>query len=83
MVWTALIWVASSAICLFVLTGFRAARLRRIPRLEDFSWPSVFVLAIVGGAIFAIIYESVSSRRVDLPDSLKDSIMLRPPESGM
>ena len=83
MVWTATIWFASSAACLFVLMGFRAVRLRRIPRLEDFSWPSVFVLAIVGGAIFAIIYESVSSRRVDLPESLRESLVLPPPESGL
>ena len=83
MIWAALTWIAASAACLVVLTGFRAIKLRRIPRLRDFSWPSVFVLAVVGGAIFAIVYESVSSRRVDLPDSLKDSLMLQPPESGL
>ena len=65
-----LIWLAGSALICAGLIALRRRALRRASRLGDFHWKGMVVLALILGAVPAILLTAWHGRRVAVPEDL-------------
>jgi len=63
------IWALTALGVFAVLVGARITRLKARPRARDFQWPAMIALSLIAGAVPAFLYDSFTSRPVDLPAS--------------
>jgi hypothetical protein len=71
-----LIWLACAALTCAALVALRRAALRRASRLADFHWKGMVILALILGAIPAILLTAWHGHRVAVPtDSTVDRVL--------
>jgi hypothetical protein len=69
MIFSLLLWFASTALICAALVALRRRALHRASRLADFHWKGMVVLALVLGALPVILLTAWHGHRVVVPES--------------
>lgn len=70
-------WVFSTVLIVVAAFAYRSIRLKRLAKINEFHWPGVVVLALVGGLAPAVVADKTLSKTVPVPEGVgqKPAIM--------
>ncbi len=67
-----LVWLLSSLVVVAAVFLAKSLHWRGFARLGSFHWPGLIVIALIIGALPALVYDNLSSRTVPVPDGVAE-----------